>query len=345
MKKFIKGAVCAGVVWLVFALILFPKNCIDAGLWGVFLCLDTVIPSLFPFFVCSGLIIRLNLYKPLQKVFSAFMRPLFGVSGSCAVPFVLGLLSGYPVGARCVVDLYSSGEVSKKEAEKLLAFCNNSGPLFILGAVGAGMMENASVGRYLYIIHILSAFATGMLFKLVKTEETELMPLKKEKKEGFIKSVLSAFSGATESIVSVCGFVVLFSVLGAAIPHFFASPVLCGLLEITNGTEKILNMPIDFNLKISVLSGIIAFSGGSVMLQVCGIISKTNLSPRLYFLGKAVQGGVAYALSMLATRLFPIAQMTAGFDGGETKILKTSLLLAAMILIFLAAFKKNSVDN
>lgn len=346
MYRFIKTVTALGAVWLVFVLVMFPKACIDAGLKGVFLCLDTVIPSLFPFFVCSGLITGLGMTKPLEKLFAPFMKPLFGVSGAGALPFVLGILSGYPVGAKCVADLYSKGYCSKKEGEKLLAFCNNSGPLFILGAVGAGMIENVSIGRYLYIIHILSAFITGIIFKFYKAETIEIAELPAMEKSGFTKTVLDAFSGATQSIISVCGFVILFSVIGEAIPKMGISPVFHGLLEITGGTEKILNMPADFNLRLSLVSGVIAFSGVSVMLQVSGIIGKTNLSPKLYFMGKAVQGFVAYALTMAAVKIFPVTESTfAAVSAAPSVLCKYSLTIAFVSLWAVVFLYKKAVDN
>ncbi len=346
MKKFVKFTASVGTVWLIFVLIMFPQSCIDAGLKGVFLCLDTVIPSLFPFFVCSGLITGLGLIKPIEWLFAPFMKPLFGVSGKGAMPFVLGILSGYPVGAKCVTDLYSKGEISKKEAEKLLAFCNNSGPMFILGAVGVTMAQSVALGRYLYIIHILSALITGIILKLYKSGESEAVSLPLLEKQGFIKTIIDSFASATDSIISVCGFVILFSVAGEAIPKIFASPVLHGLLEITGGAEKILNMPADFNVRISVLSGIIAFSGFSVMLQVSRIISKTNLSPRLFFMGKTLQGFIGYALSVTALRFYHISRQTFSLDVIKpTGIWGITLAVTAAILLVLGILKKKAVDN
>lgn len=346
MYRFIKTVAALGTVWLIFVLVMFPKACIDAGLKGVFLCLDTVIPSLFPFFVCSGLITGLGMTKPLEKLFAPFMKPLFGVSGAGALPFVLGILSGYPVGAKCVADLYSKGYCSKKEGEKLLAFCNNSGPLFILGAVGAGMIENVSIGRYLYIIHILSAFITGIIFKFYKTETIEIAELPAVNKAGFTKTVLDAFSGATQSIISVCGYVILFSVVGEAMPKMGISPLFHGILEITGGTEKILNMPVDFNLRLALVSGVIAFSGVSVMLQVGGIIGKTNLSPKLYFMGKAVQGAVAYVLTIAATKMLPVTESTLSIASASPDVLwKYSVTVALISFIIIAFLYKKAVDN
>lgn len=347
LNKFMKNIISAAVLWLVAALIIFPKECIDAGIMGVFLCLDTVIPSLFPFFVCSGLIIGFGLAKPLERLFAPVMKPLFGVSGAGALPFTLGLISGYPVGAKCVADLYSRGGSSRGECEKLLAFCNNSGPLFILGAVGAGMIENPAAGRYLYIIHILSAFITGIIFRFIKTDTAEQIALPPAEPENWCKTIINAFSGAVDSILTVCGFVVLFCVASAAIPKIGLSPVIHGIFEITGGCQEILNMGISFNLRLAMVSGIIAFSGFSVMLQVGGIIGKTDLSLRFYVLGKTIQAGVAFLLTWLFMRFFPISEST--FSGltlpGTPAIWQSSLAASAVVLILALLCRNFAVDN
>lgn len=347
MNKLMKAIITGAVLWFVAVLVIFPQQCIDAGLKGVFLCLDTVIPSLFPFFVCSGLIIGFGLAKPVEGLFAPFMKPVFGVSGAGALPFVLGILSGYPVGAKCVADLYGRGVCSKAESEKLLAFCNNSGPLFILGAVGAGMIENPAVGRYLYIIHILSAFAVGIIFRFVKAEGTEPLALPAPEKENRCKIVVDAFARAVDSILSVCGFVILFCVASEAIPKFGIAPILHGILEITGGCREILNMGISFDLRLAIVSAVIAFSGISVMLQVGGIVGKTDLSLKFYIAGKTIQGVIAFIFTIIAVKLFPVSESTFSVNLNVTglAIWKTSSCLAGIILLLAVISRKKAVDN
>ena len=348
MEKFLKIAFSGGVIWMVVVLVLFPKECIDAGLMGVFLCLDTVIPSLFPFFVCSGIITGLGLSRYLGKVFSPFMKPIFNVSGRGALPFVLGILSGYPVGAKCVVDLYSKGECSKGESEKLLAFCNNSGPMFILGAVGAEMLGNITLGRYLYIIHILSAFLTGIIFRFYKTKNEEVLSLPMNEKKDIVKCITDAFTMGAEGIVSVCGYVIFFCVMGKALSKLNISPLIHGLLEITGGTEEVINLGISLNEKLPVVSGIIAFSSLSVMLQVLSIIRKTNLSPKPYLIGKTIQSVIAFSLTKIFLTFAPVSEATASmpYSPMNNKSPWEISFGIVMIILILAVFlKKKAVDN
>lgn len=58
------------------------------------------------------------------------------------------------------------GEVRPRGGRRLLGFCNNSGPAFILGAAGTGVFGGARFGLLLYAAHILAALTAGVLLSL-----------------------------------------------------------------------------------------------------------------------------------------------------------------------------------
>ncbi|MFR4562546.1 MAG: nucleoside recognition domain-containing protein [Flavonifractor plautii] len=128
------GLLCAAL-----ALVLWPGEAMSAMKDGLSLCGNVILPSLFPFFVLSSLVVELGMSRCLGRLFQPVMAPLFRVNGACASAVALGFIGGYPVGARTAIALYESGQCSRTEAERLLAFCNNSGPAFILGVVGTGV--------------------------------------------------------------------------------------------------------------------------------------------------------------------------------------------------------------
>lgn len=153
------------------ALMLYPKPSMEAARTGLQLCYNVIIPSLFPFFVLSSLVVELGLAGYLGRLLEGIMWPLFHVSGACASAFALGFVGGYPVGAKTAINLYERGMCTRTEAERLLAFCNNSGPAFILGVVGAGIFASSTVGVLLYLAHALASVCIGLLFRFYKAGE------------------------------------------------------------------------------------------------------------------------------------------------------------------------------
>ena len=147
------------------ALLLFPSEAAEAARQSVQLCLQTVLPALFPFFVLSSLLVACGGAQVFGRALEPFMRPLFHLSGAGAAALALGLVGGYPVGARTAAELYRGGCLPRKEAERLLAFCSNAGPGFILGICGGAVLQSARAGAYLYLVHVASALLTGVALR------------------------------------------------------------------------------------------------------------------------------------------------------------------------------------
>lgn len=157
-----------GLLCATAALLHWPQESMAAVREGLNLCGNVILPSLFPFFVLSALIVELGLSQYLGKLLEPVMRPLFHLNGSCACALAMGFIGGYPVGARTAINLYQNGQCTKTEAERLLAFCNNSGPAFILGVVGAGVFGSSQVGLILYFTHVCASLLVGLIFRFYK---------------------------------------------------------------------------------------------------------------------------------------------------------------------------------
>lgn len=125
------------IIFLLFTLflVLFSKSNLIAAKNGLTLWANSVIPSLLPFFIASELLTYTNIINIIERLLNKIMRPIFNVPGCGAFAFILGMISGYPVGAKIVTDLRNNDFCTKREGERLLSFTNNSGPLFILGTV------------------------------------------------------------------------------------------------------------------------------------------------------------------------------------------------------------------
>ena len=129
-------------------------------------CARLIIPSLFPFFVLSSLLNALGLPGLLGRLLAPAAMRVYGISGAGASALPMGLCGGYPAGAAYIAELEASGAVTPREAERLLAFCNNSGPAFLVGAIGCGVFHSVKAGLLLCAAHILAALL-GMGFLTV----------------------------------------------------------------------------------------------------------------------------------------------------------------------------------
>ena len=281
-------------------LLLRPEAASQAVGDGLALCASTVIPALFPFFAVVSLLLQLGLVGSLQGLCAPFMGPVFHLRGVCALPLLTGLLGGYPSGARTAADLCRQGLLTRREAELLLGFCDNCGPGFLLGYVGAGILGSARAGAYLFLIHVCSALLVGaVLCRLCGDRGSALLGSSLPARViPFPQALTAAVSGALASTLSICAFVVLFRVLAALPPVRLPAPLL-GVLEMVTGTAALAPGRAGF-IAAAVMMG---WGGLSVHCQAMAVAAPAELSFRWHWIGKALQAALS---GLLAAALWPV---------------------------------------
>lgn len=269
---------------------------------GIELCLASVIPALFPFFVVSSLLVSLGAGRAARILERPF-RALFRCGGAGAAAFLLGMLGGYPVGAATVASLVRQGDVSPAEGRRLLAFCSNAGPAFIIGVAGLTVFGSARTGAYLYLIHITAAMAAGFLLRgrravIGGTYHPPARP-------GLISAFLSAVQGAASAMGRVCAFVVFFLVLLSLTERVTGPlpPGAAGFLELTNGVLRLSPTRTGFITAAALLG----WGGLSVHCQTASVLDGTNVPLDRYFLGKALQSLLSALLAAAVWHVIPPA--------------------------------------
>ncbi len=299
------------VLYITIIMLIFPENSIMYAKNAITMCNEIIIPSLFPFFVCSGLLIYSGLSQTIARLCRPIMKPLFNINGSGATALVLGIISGYPLGAVTACQLYESGYLSKSETERLLAFCNNSGPLFILGAVGTAIYSSKEIGIILYLSHILAAVTVGLLFRFYAREKHTAPAYSLNQPLSSFSEVFSrVLSNSLNSILTVCGAVIFFSVvtnmLADLIPTDNAIKALfIGIMELTGGTKSISRTALDLTSKLVMSAFVVGFAGLCVHLQVMAIVKKQELSLMPYIIGKLLHGTFAAFYTLIYLKIFP----------------------------------------
>lgn len=274
------------IIFVVIAicLVIFSRSNLEATRNGLELWAFTVVPSLFPFFVITNLLSKTNVVNILGKLLDKIMKPLFNVPGIGGFAFVMGLISGYPVGAKVVSDFRKQQLVTKDEGERLLAFSNNSGPLFILSSVGISLFGDTKTGILLLCTHILSCTTVGIILgKFSKKSDDDirnkinnrLNTNNIKKKENFKKQISNnnsssritlnnlgniladSINNSISTIFLIGGFVVIFSVV---ISMLNTSHMLDLISNLFKPILQLFN--IDLNFAKPLLSGIIELTNG-----------------------------------------------------------------------------------
>ena len=323
------GCTAAVLLLSALALLRFPQDAMDAARTGLQLCCNVIIPSLFPFFILSSLVVELGLAVRLGRLLQPVMRPLFRVNGACASALVLGFIGGYPVGAKTAISLYEKGLCSKTEAERLMAFCNNSGPAFILGVVGAGVFSSSRVGITLCLVHFTASLLVGVLFRFygggaVDSRRAERVPTA-IRAVSFPAALTGCVKSGFFSVLNICAFVVFFNIVirlltltgiltGAArflalilsplgLTEFWAQKLLTGVIEISSGVWSLSGLSPSGGVPMAAF--LLGWAGVSVHFQVLSFMDGSGLNLRSYLFGKILHAGISAVLVWALFRLFP----------------------------------------
>ncbi|WP_432400655.1 nucleoside recognition domain-containing protein [Wukongibacter sp. M2B1] len=136
LYKKIKFFVLVSIVFvMVFYILVYPSEIIEATRSGIILWANVVLPSLLPFFIGAELLVGLGLVKFIGVLIEPIIRPIFNVPGEASFVFAMSITSGYPIGVKLTSNLRRNGDISQSEAQRIISFCSTSGPLFMIGAV------------------------------------------------------------------------------------------------------------------------------------------------------------------------------------------------------------------
>ena len=296
-KQNLRTAIAAAVAMLV--LILDGKTALAGAAEGIAICMNTLIPSLFPFFLLSTL-----LTGALSGQDIPILRPLAKL---CHIPkgaeslLAIGFLGGYPVGAQNVSLAYQAGQLSDAQAARMIAFCNNAGPSFIFGILGC-MFSSPIVAWLLWAVHITSALLVGMVLPDVQ-EDKKVTPLPRTVR------ITDALAQSVRTMGLVCGWVVLMRMLLSFLQRWFlwmlplaVQVSISGILELANGCVQLAHIDCE-GLRFILASAFLSLGGLCVTLQTASVAS--GIPMRLYFPGKVLQCIISLLLSCLLQYVFP----------------------------------------
>lgn len=329
----------------ILLLIIFSHTAVESAEKGLKLWLNIVFPSLFPFFVASEVLNKTGFIKAAGIFLEPVMRPLFNVPGCGSFALAMGLTSGYPVGAKLTTSMREQELLTKAEAERLLSFTNNSGPLFIIGAVAVGMFKMPNLGIFLLLCHMFASLTVGVLFrfyarkeycekkhtgnKLTERFKKELRSNMLHKNQNIGEMLGESIKNSINTMLSIGGFIILFSVIINILLEigfissfsetlsFLLGPIginkdiivslTSGFFEITTGINMASQaISTSFVCQLAAVSFILGWAGLSVHSQVYSIICRSDISIKPYLFGKLLQGTIAAIYTVIFLKLSSI---------------------------------------
>ena len=312
---------CAAAGW---GLLTWPQAAAGGISRGLAICSGVIIPSLFPFLVLSGMMIKSGAGDAIGRRMEWLIRRVFALPGCCATAILMGMISGFPAGAAAVGELVAGGDITPAQGRRMMCFCVNGGPAFIISAVGVGMLGSAARGAILYAAHIAASLIIGICcgFAAPKGERRAVSrkTVKIKRAESPAAAFVGAVSDAGRVLVGMCGFVLLFSAVlsvldgmgvsdavTAIAPRGFAGVWRCvvpGFLEVSCGS---LEAAAAGELAPLILGMVMGWGGLSVQCQVSSVLRGRGLITRKFFVFRIIHALSAGLLSLALFRYFPFS--------------------------------------
>ena len=272
-------------------LILFILTQSDISLYyafhGLTLWYGKMVPSLLPFMIVMGVCVRQNITGKMVTIFKPILYPFFRCRSEVLYCIVVGFLCGFPMGAKVTTQMYLNGQLSKTEADYLLSFCNNIGPVYCLSFV-IPLLGIRNTAVFLGIMYGIP-FLYGMVLRYTlygKEMNTELMATHQviPVKESVLQSLDQSIQESIQSITMLCGYMIFFNLLNL-LPHMLCPGLqiyIAPLLEITGGLGTLK----DNYIMLSLIA--LSFGGLSCLAQTYSTMRGSDLSFGNYLLHRLI---------------------------------------------------------
>lgn len=327
-----------------FSLLRFPDACQNAVSSAIEMCLSSVIPSLYPFMIVSSVIVSASFNIEVPKIFEKISYTLFRQPGISLIVIALSQTGGFPVGAALINQLYKAKRLSKNQCHRLLLFCINPGPAFVISFVGKFILSSQSAGIIIYISVVMSSLLIGIFSRFFAQEEESFSWASKEDKAKASLSgmIVESVKKNTLAMAEVCGWIITFSCINSIIGTLNMTEqskiFVCVLLEVTNACKEVSSI-----YPIEIIAGVIGWSGLCVHFQLMNSIINTSLKLKYFYVARVINSAVAILVCKVLLSIFPVSVETANigtdFFAASSTCIPVSIGLIMMSLLILLGDK------
>ncbi len=355
---------CCAVCLITYLFLLYPNIASSGVSTGLSLCSTVLIPSLFPFMVLSSFALASGADYPIVRLFGKGAVKLLRLPARSVSIFLFSLLGGYPIGPKLIASSVENGELNEHQAQRMLSFCSNAGPAFVVSAVGFGILGNINAGLILLGAQILSSLLIALSSSLFEKNKPVYRPMKPSATPislAFVKAVTDSAS----AMMMLCAFVVVFAVILGMMDAFgvftilaqslhmepqLVTAVISGFLEVTSGCKAAAECKGMISILLCCL--FTAFSGLSVLFQVRSILRNVGIRFGPYLLSKLFHSGISTGIALLFFKFFsPVVHvfgptqfpLTREIRPFSFSALTTILFFLACLVLILGGNKKTGL--
>lgn len=344
MKEQKKRSAGAVIILLAALLGVIRSETLKAGASaGIKSCLTAVIPSLYFFLFLSTAAAYAGFPSRTVQKAGKFTFILFGLPGDALISVITSLTCGYPSAAKSAAAL-SDGTKNTEYTKRLLLFFTCPGIPFTVVFCGKTLFGSTKTGLLLYISCLTADLLCAVIFNRLFPLEYRAASVGKTTGNF---SVASAVGAATDGIISVCGWIVLFSAVSEVLLSFVTNEKIAAAIrlvsEITVSAEECAR-----SHSMTAAAFCLSFGGICIFFQLLPMMNETGVKPAGYLLARTACGITAAGIEKLLLAVFPQADTVnavltpkLSYSGTVTG----SLSLILLSVIFIIKLNENGMRN
>jgi len=277
-----KKNITVAIVAIAFTVLVFSDTAafVDNGRRGIMLFGQNVLPVLFPFFFISSLLIECK---------------VFGKRGSLVSTILLSYLSGFPTSARILSQLYTNGEITRRQAIITSTYTTTTSPIFIIATIGTVLYKSTILGVIIFVSHIMGALINGIVFSrfawkyFIEGHKVQKVHTHATEDIGIGEAISKSLYSSIQSIFAVGGLIVVFFIVAAPVTEYFSlafgTPI-AAILEMTNGVFLASELSSIGIWRAVIPCAIVSFGGLCVAMQGFIFLKSFKMPVWFYFLYK-----------------------------------------------------------
>lgn len=318
-------------------------------------CLTSVIPSLMAFMIVASFVSESPCGDIIGKLIP--VKFLFNLPHNCAKTVLLSMLGGYPCGAKMIADMLRKNEIDSETAQRMLGFCINASPAYVISAIGIGLFGNAKIGTIMWLSHVSTALLIGILFRGKPITEKTATPSYPPVAQGFVKSVLDS----TNTMIAISGFVITFSAFLTLLKQIgitdFITTVLnlfikskatsnalfATFFDVVTGSKTCLDCsPVT---AVVLCAGAVSFGGMSIMAQIAYLLSGYNIKFLRIIFFRFIHAVLTAATVYIIINITDTEVTTANLIGSNLDKTPTGYITTLLFVLCCACFVISSDKN
>lgn len=301
MKKY-SDQIIIIITFIILILIFLNKSLISSTvITSFYIWFNTLVPSMFPMFVTSNILISYNFINYIPKHLTTLLMKIFNVSKEAVLVILISLISGFPSNALAIKTSYEMKLITKEEAEHLLLICHFANPLFVLETIGVFYLKNNTYGIIILLSHILSSIIIGITLRHKNNPTKDNYITKTTSCQSFGTIFSLSIKKSVNTLLMISGTVSSFLIISTLICYIFKlnnieSMIIKGIFEMTMGLNTLSLLNIKDIYKVIISTMILSFGGLSIHMQVISILDN-KINYHNYFIGRIYQVIISIIIS------------------------------------------------